>query len=153
MRVLYGNVVNPECEDAGRNLDFHGVADRFANEGLGDGRLDGDLAFLEVGLVRIDDRVCHLGVGGEVGYLHLAEEAHGVAAELGGVHDSCMLEDALLETYAAEEDALGALGCVVLKVLAEVALLACFLDFSFHSRKFYLNELLQFGYKTIVAFL
>mgnify|MGYP000547101127 CR=1 FL=1 len=84
-----------------------------AEEGFGDGRLDGELAFGEVCLVRADDGILHAAVVGRVRYLHLAEQPHAVRVEPALVDDACVLQHLVHEAYAAHDASLFALGFLV----------------------------------------
>ena len=103
-------------------MDLDDVPYPMATEGISDGRLDGEFAGCEVGLVRVDDGIGAASIIRQIGDLYMTEEAHHVIIEHRGVHDLGMLEHALLEADTAEEFALGTLGRMVLEVLAEVAL-------------------------------
>lgn len=62
-------------------MGLGGVAYFFAEEGFGDGGLDGDFTLLEVGLVGIDDGIGHFGVVGQISELHLTEQSDGIAVK------------------------------------------------------------------------
>ncbi len=117
-----GDLFDLELDNAGRGVGFDDVTDGVTEEGFGDGRLDGDLAFAEVGLVGIDDGVGHGGAVGYVGEANGAEEAYGGDVELGGIEHGGMGEDVGLELDLAHRMAQESLGGMVLEVLAEVAL-------------------------------
>ena len=112
--------------EAGRDPYFNDVAHFLARQSLGDGRLDGDFALLDVGLVGADDGVGGAGVVAEIGDFDLREQAHGVGGEPVGVEYSCVFQHLLLEADAAQQASLLALGGMILEILAEAALGACF---------------------------
>ena len=76
------DALNLELQYACRHMHFHHLARPFAQERLGNGGFDAEFACSEVGLMRIHDGIYHLGTGGLVGHLHLAEESHCVTFQL-----------------------------------------------------------------------
>ena len=140
-------------EDAGRDIDVGHFSNVLAYESLTDGRLDGYLALSEVGFVGIDDGISVAGTGGEIGDLDFTKESDGLALEERGVEDAGVLQHLLLETDAAEEFAVLSFGGVVLKVLAEIALLTGFDEFALHLRELDIDHFFDFCYEIVVAFL
>ena len=68
--------LDTEFQQSSGYTNFHRVACFFVEQCLGDRRLDGDLAFAQVCLVRTGYRVGHTAVVAQVGHLHLAEQLH-----------------------------------------------------------------------------
>ena len=66
--------VDADFEGAGGGGDIGGFAGLLVHQGGADRGLAGDLAFLEVHLVGAHDGVGHMGAGGEIRELHLAEQ-------------------------------------------------------------------------------
>ena len=103
--------------------------------------------------MRADQRVGHALVVGEVGHFHAAEQLHTVATESRHVDDSCIGKYTLLETNAAEQAPLFALGGMILKILAEVALVASLCDGIPYFGQLHALQLVEFGHELVVAFL
>ena len=85
--------------------------------------------------------------------LHLAQQSHLVALQSRLVYYAGILQNLLLETDSAQQLALLSLGSMILKVLAEVALVASLGYGVTHSRQFHLYHVLKFSHELIVAFL
>ena len=99
------------------------------------------------------DGVGHGAVSSQVGQRNAAEQPHAVGIELRTVHYSGILEHALLETDATQKATLLALGGMILKVLAEVALVTRLGNSVAHTRQLDALQLMQFGHEFVVAFL
>lgn len=62
-------------------MHFNDVPYPFPQQGLADGRLDGELLLREVCLVRADKGVTHLAACGQIGHIHLGEQAHSISTK------------------------------------------------------------------------
>ena len=108
---------------------------------------------MKVCLVRIHYGVSHTALIGHISNLHLAQQSHLVALQSRLVYYAGILQNLLLETDSAQQLTLLSLGSMILKVLAEVALVACLGYGVTHSRQFHLYHVLKFSHELIVAFL
>ena len=108
---------------------------------------------MDIRLVRTHDGVSHLKLIGEIGNLHLTQQAHGITFEARLVDDSRILQHLALETDSTQQSALLTLGGMILEVLTQVTLVASLSDGITHGRQFHLLQMFQFGYQLIVAFL
>lgn len=79
---------------------------------------------MEICLVRIYYGIIHAALVGEIGNLNLAQQANGIALQARLVDDTGILQDLLFEADAAQQLALLTLGCMILEILTEVALIA-----------------------------
>ena len=114
-----------EFHQSGRHLHHDLIAGFLAQESLCDRRLDRDFSTMKVSLVRIHYGVSHAALISHIGNLHLTQQSHLVALQSRLVYYTCILQNLLLETDSAQQLALLSLGSMILKVLAEVALVAC----------------------------
>ena len=76
--------------------------------------------------MRTGNGIGHAGVVVQIGHLDLAQQLDSVLGQQLGVDDASILKYTLLKAYAAQQTALFALGGMVFKVLAQVALGTCF---------------------------
>ena len=97
--------------------------------------------------------VGHLGIIREVGHLDLAEQTDTIATQQLGIDYTGILEHLLKEADTAKQTTLFALGSMILKVLAQVAFIACLTDCILASRQFYTLQMFQFVYELIEALL
>ena len=63
------------------NLDVGDLAHLLAEESLGDGGVDGNLALAQIGLTLAHDGIGHLSLVGHVGHFDLAHNLYSVGAE------------------------------------------------------------------------
>ena len=86
-------------------------------------------------------------------HLHTTEQHDTIGGQQSLIDDTCILQHTLFETDATQQAALLALGGMVLKILAEVALVARLGYSVFHLRKLHIYHMLEFGHELVVAFL
>ena len=94
-----------------------------------------------------------MGTVGHIGKRDHAEQSDTRVADGRPVDDAGILEDATLETDAAEQTPLLAFGGMILKVFTQVALVARLGDGLAHLWQFDKFEFTQFGYQFVVALL
>ena len=108
---------------------------------------------MEICLVRIYYGIIHAALVGEIGNLNLAQQANGIALQSRLVDDTGILQDLLLEADAAQQLALLTLGCMILEILTEVALITGLSYRIANGWQLYVNHVLKFGHELIVTFL
>ena len=108
---------------------------------------------MQISLVRIYYGIIHAALVGEIGNLNLAQQANGIALQARLVDDTGILQDLLLEADAAQKLALLTLGCMILEILTEVALIAGLSYRIANGWQLYVNHVLKFGHELIVTFL
>ena len=99
-----------------------------------------------------DNGIRHLAVVGKVGHPYPTQQADAIRLKARSVDDTGKFQHFLFEAYSAEQPCLLALGSMILKVFAEVSLVAGFSDGIPYLGKFYCFQLVKFGYEFVVAF-
>src|SRR5471030_1280990 len=131
---------------APRRLHLDHVARVFADQRAGDGRADGNLAVLDIGLVVADDLVGHLVAARLRLQVHRgAKHATAVGIEQLGVDHLCIGELALDLGNASFDKALPLLGGVVLGVLGQIDVRARLRDRADHAVPVDRLQVLQLG--------
>ena len=75
------DAIDTQMDDAVGNLDVGDLAHLLAEESLGDGGVDGNLALAQIGLILAHDGIGHLSLVGHVGHFDLAHNLYSVGAE------------------------------------------------------------------------
>lgn len=75
------DAIDAQMDDAVGNLDVGDLAHLLAEESLGDGGVDGNLALAQIGLTLAHDGIGHLSLVGHVGHFDLAHNLYSVCAE------------------------------------------------------------------------
>ena len=113
---LNRDVEDFEFEHAGGNLDLDDLAYLMAEETLGDGGVDGDLACLQVGLALGNDGVGHLRLVLDILQVYLRQHLDGVGLDLRGVDDLGLADGQLQLVDLHLQHALCFLGGIVFSV-------------------------------------
>lgn len=79
--VLLLSAINAKLLDAYGHMDLHDLASLLAQQGLCYGRLDGYLLLLQIGLMRTDDGIGHLGIVGHIGQLHSGKQSDNISPQ------------------------------------------------------------------------
>ena len=72
------HTVDAEAHDTGGNMNLDDIARLFVEQGLCDGRFDGDFPFANIGLMGTGYGIGHVAVVGQIGHFHPAEQLHSV---------------------------------------------------------------------------